>query len=116
MKAHAIARFVRISPYKARLVADLIRGKSVEEAIAILKYSPKRAARIIEKLLKSAISNAENKEANVENLVIDTITVDEGPRLKRYRPRAMGRATLILHRTSHIKVVVDDGEEPGEEE
>jgi large subunit ribosomal protein L22 len=112
MEAKAIARYVRISPHKAREVADLIRGQEAEQALAILRYTPKKASRIIAKVLRSAIANADMAGALVEELTITKIYVDEGPRLKRWRPRAFGRATRILKPTSHITVVVDDGEEP----
>ncbi len=110
MPARAILRYARISPRKARVVADLIRGKSVDEAFTILKFTPKRAARIIEKLLKSAVSNAERSPdiVDVDALYIKTIYVNEGPTLKRIRPRAMGRAYLIRKRTSHIHIELDE--------
>ncbi|MFC4075409.1 50S ribosomal protein L22 [Salinithrix halophila] len=108
-QAKAVARHVRIAPRKARLVIDLIRGKSVGEALAILKFTPRAASPIIEKVLKSAIANAEhNYEMNPENLVVETALVDEGPTMKRFRPRAMGRASRINKRTSHITVVVSE--------
>ncbi|GGE20914.1 50S ribosomal protein L22 [Marinithermofilum abyssi] len=106
-EAKAVARYVRIAPRKARLVIDLIRGKSVAEALAILRYTPKAASPIIEKVLRSAIANAEhNNELDPQNLVVKTAVVDEGPTMKRFRPRAMGRASRINKRTSHITVVV----------
>lgn len=108
-QAKSIARTVRIAPRKARIVIDLIRGKQVGEAIAILRHTPKAASPIIEKILKSAIANAEhNYEMDVNNLVISQAYVDEGPTLKRFRPRAMGRASQINKRTSHITVVVSE--------
>jgi large subunit ribosomal protein L22 len=106
-EAKAHARFVRIAPRKARLVVDLIRGKSVGEAIAILRHTPKAASPIVEKLLNSAIANAEhNYQMNVERLYISQAYVNQGPTLKRYRPRAQGRAFPIRKRTSHITLVV----------
>ncbi|MFS8540712.1 MAG: 50S ribosomal protein L22 [Tissierellales bacterium] len=112
MEAKAVAKTVRIAPRKARLVIDLIRGKEVGEAIAILKYTPKAASPIVEKVLKSAIANAEhNYEMDVNNLVVSKAFVDEGPTLKRYRPRAQGRATQINKRTSHITIVVSEKKE-----
>lgn len=112
MEAKAVAKTVRIAPRKARLVIDLIRGKEVGEAIAILKYTPKAASPIVEKVLKSAIANAEhNYEMDVNNLVISKAFVDEGPTLKRYRPRAQGRASQINKRTSHITIVVSEKKE-----
>jgi len=106
-EAKAHARYVRIAPRKARLVVDLIRGKSVGEALAILRHTPKAASPIVEKLLNSAIANAEhNYQMNVERLYISQAYVNEGPTLKRYRPRAQGRAFPIRKRTSHITLVV----------
>ncbi|AZR74723.1 50S ribosomal protein L22 [Anoxybacter fermentans] len=111
MEARAVARYVRISPRKARQVIDLIRGKDVGEALGILKNTPKKAARIIEKVLNSAVANAENNhDMVVEDLYVSKAYVDEGPTLKRYRPRAMGMATLIRKRTSHITIVVSERE------
>lgn len=112
MQAKAVARTVRIAPRKARLVIDLIRGKQVGEAIAILKHTPKAASPIIEKLLNSAIANAEhNYEMDVNNLVVAQAYVDEGPTLKRFRPRAQGRASAINKRTSHITIVLTEKKE-----
>ncbi len=112
MEAKAVARTVRIAPRKARLVVDLIRGKDVDEAISILKYTNKAASPIVEKVLKSAVANAEhNYEMDVNNLYICKAYVDEGPTLKRYRPRAQGRATQINKRTSHITIVVSEKKE-----
>jgi large subunit ribosomal protein L22 len=110
MQTEAILRFVRLSPRKARFVADLVRGKKVDEAVNILKFSTNRSARIIKKVLDSAIANAENNQgADVDELKVTKITIDEGPRMKRIRPRAKGRADRIVKRTSHIIVAVDDG-------
>ncbi|MFS8651377.1 MAG: 50S ribosomal protein L22 [Caldibacillus sp.] len=112
MEAKAVARRVRIAPRKARLVIDLIRGKHVNEALSILQLTPKAAAPIIEKVLKSAIANAEhNYDMDAENLYVSKAYVDEGPTLKRYRPRAQGRATQINKRTSHITIVVSEKKE-----
>ena len=112
MEAKAVARTVRIAPRKARLVIDLIRGKEVGEAFAILRHTPKAASPIIEKVLKSAVANAEhNYDMDVNNLVITKAYVDEGPTLKRFRPRAMGRASAINERTSHITIVVSEKKE-----
>lgn len=109
MEAKAIARQVRIAPRKVRLVVDLIRGKQVGEAIAILAHTPKAASPVVEKVLKSAIANAEhNLELDPNSLVVSQVFVDEGPTLKRFRPRAMGRASRINKRTSHITVVVSE--------
>jgi large subunit ribosomal protein L22 len=111
MEARAVARYVRVSPRKARLVVDLIRGKSIDDARAILKFSPRAAAEIVEKVLNSAVANAEkNLHAKADELVVGTTFVDEGPTLKRIQPRAMGRAFRINKRTSHITVVVKQRE------
>ena len=111
MQAKAVARTVRIAPRKVRLVVDLIRGKQVGEAIAILHHTPKAASPVVEKVLKSAIANAEhNYEMDINNLVVKEAFVDEGPTLKRFRPRAQGRASQINKRTSHITVVVSEKE------
>ncbi|MBT2698352.1 50S ribosomal protein L22 [Neobacillus sp. C211] len=112
MQAKAVARTVRIAPRKARLVVDLIRGKQIGEAVAILNLTPKAASPIVEKVLKSAMANAEhNYEMDVNNLVVAQAFVDEGPTLKRFRPRAMGRASQILKRTSHITIVLSEKKE-----
>lgn len=109
MQAKAIARNIRIAPRKVRLVIDLIRGKSVEEAFAILRFTHRAASPVIEKVLKSAVANAEhNYNMDTNNLVVETAFVDEGPTLKRYMPRAMGRASRINKRSSHITVVVKE--------
>jgi large subunit ribosomal protein L22 len=109
MKSRAAARYIRISPLKARLVMDQIRGKNVEEALNALSFSPKKAARILKKLIGSAIANAEqNSKVDVDNLYIHRIFADEGPTLKRIRPRARGRATRIRKRTSHLTVVLEE--------
>ncbi|WP_126424796.1 50S ribosomal protein L22 [Brevibacillus marinus] len=109
MEAKAVARYIRIAPRKVRLVVDLIRGKEVGEALAILKHTPKAASPVVEKLLKSAIANAEhNYEMNPNRLVVSKIYVDQGPTLKRFRPRARGSASRINKRTSHITVVLNE--------
>jgi large subunit ribosomal protein L22 len=111
MEARAVARYVRVSPRKARLVVDLIRGKSIDDARAILRFSPRAAAEIVEKVLNSAVANAErNLHIKSDDLVVGTTFVDEGPTLKRIQPRAMGRAFRINKRTSHITVVVSQRE------
>ena len=103
----ASARFVRIAPRKARLVADQVRGLHIEKARALLQFSPRGAARDIQKLIDSAAANAENNhDLDAEEMRVATITVDEGPTLKRFRPRAQGRATPIHKRTSHIAVAL----------
>ncbi len=99
-------RYIRISPQKARLVADLIRGRDVEEALRLLKFTRKRSAPMIGKLISSALANASDKDpgVDVDALYVKTIHVDGGPVLRRFLPRAQGRATRILKRTSHITV------------
>lgn len=107
--ARATAKTIRTSPRKTRLVVDLIRGKQVGEAISILKFSPNKAAGIVEKVLMSAIANAENNfDLDVEDLVVSEVFVNEGPTMKRFRPRAKGSASPINKRTSHITVVVSE--------
>ena len=111
-QAKAIARTVRIAPRKVRLVVDLIRGKQIGEAVAILRHTPKAASPVVEKVLKSAVANAEhNYELDINNLVVSEVFVDEGPTLKRFRPRAQGRASAINKRTSHITLVVSEKKE-----
>jgi large subunit ribosomal protein L22 len=107
MEAKATVRFVRMSPPKARRVIDLIRGRQVEEARRILRFSPHSASRTVEKCLNSAVANAEQTPGVIpQNLVVERAFVDEGPTLRRWRPRAYGRATRIRKRTSHITLVV----------
>jgi large subunit ribosomal protein L22 len=107
MLTQAVARYIRLSPTKGRLIADLIRGKSVGEALAILQYSPQHAARLIEKVLRSAVANAEHNHQvrSFEELRVGA-HIDGGPVLKRIQPRAMGRAFHIRHRTSHITITL----------
>lgn len=110
--AKAIAKTVRIAPRKVRLVVDLIRGKQIGEAMAILKFTPKSASPVVEKVLKSAIANAEhNYDLDLENLYVSEAYVNEGPTMKRFRPRAKGSASPINKRTSHITIVVSEKEE-----
>ena len=107
-RPHATARYIRIAPRKVRIVVDLIRGKSVKEAEAILRYTPKSASEPVLKLLESAVANAENNmELNREDLYVAEIYANQGPTLKRFRPRAQGRASAIMKRTSHITIVLD---------
>lgn len=111
MEVAARLKGARISAQKARLVADQVRGMSVEEALSLLDFSPKKAALIVRKVLNSAIANAENNEgADVDELKVSSIYVDEGMTMKRLRPRAKGRADRILKRSCHITVKVADGE------
>jgi large subunit ribosomal protein L22 len=112
MQAKAIARTVRISPLKVRQVIDVVRGEKVDRALSILRYMPQKAAREVALVIKSAAANAEhNYEMAREDLVVKTIFADEGPTLKRFMPRARGRGDRINKRTTHITVIVDDGEE-----
>lgn len=107
----AVAKFVRIAPRKVRIVMDLIRGKDVAEAFAILKFTPKRGSKFIEKVLKSAVANAENNfEMDTEKLYVSTCFVDQGPTMKRIHPRSRGQAFAILKHTSHITVMVSEKE------
>lgn len=109
MEVAARLRFARLSPQKGRLVADQIRGLPVDKALDILAFSPKKGAAMIKKVLESAIANAEHNEgADVDELSVARIFVDQGPTMKRIRPRAKGRANRILKRTSHITVTVGD--------
>jgi large subunit ribosomal protein L22 len=109
MEAKAIAKYVRISPRKVNVVLSLIRGKSVQEALAILKFTPKAASEVVTKVVKSAAANAENNhEMNPDNLYIAETYADQGPTLKRFQPHAQGRAFRINKRTSHVTVVVKE--------
>lgn len=109
MQTSAMLRGVRLSPQKGRLVADQVRGLAVDKALNILKYSPKKGARIIQKVVESAIANAEHNDgADIDELRITRIFVDQGPVFKRFRPRAKGRASKILKPTCHISVTVGD--------
>lgn len=104
----AVHRFARISPRKARLVIDLIRGQHVNAAQDILRFTPKRSSALIDKVLRSAIANASEKEADVRSLYVVTAQIDEGPRMRRWRPKDRGRAHQILKRLSHIIVEVEE--------
>jgi len=109
VEAKAVAKYIRMSPRKVRLVVDLIRGKSAEEADQILKYTNRRAAAPVRKVLKSAVANAINNHDLLEDeLVVKAAYVDEGPTLKRILPRARGRADIIKKRTSHITIIVEE--------
>lgn len=113
-QAKAVAKFVKAAPRKLRLVIDTIRGKQVDAAMNILRFTPKNAARIITKVLQSAVANAENNMSlDTDSLYVSAAYVDGGPIIRRFRPRAMGRATPIRKRTSHITIVV---KEKGDEE
>lgn len=109
MESRAVAKFVRISPRKCRLVADNIKGMPVEKALNVLKFTPKKGAQVLSKVLYSAVANAEqNANIDVDSLFVKQVVVNEGPTWKRIMPRAMGRAYRIRKRTSHITIVVDE--------
>lgn len=111
MESRAIARYLRVSPLKARQVADLVRGKDVKEAMGILRYTNKKSSPLISKVVKSAVANAEhNYDMDSDELYIFEILINEGPTLKRMKPRAYGRADVRRHRTSHITVVLRERE------
>ena len=107
MEVRAVAKYMRVSPQKVRMLVDAVKGKPVETGLTSLKFMPQKAARAVEKVVRSAVANADqNPEIDVDSLVIRNITVDGGPTLKRWRPRARGRATRILKRTAHITVIL----------
>lgn len=109
METRAVARFVRISPRKVRLVMDEVRGKKVDDALNLLTFAPQKGARLLRKLIRSAVSNAQNNNnLDPDSLVVKTVYADEGPVLKRFIPRAQGRATQIRKRTSHLTVILDE--------
>jgi large subunit ribosomal protein L22 len=109
MEAKAVAKFVRVSPQKARLVVDLVRGKKLDEARTILRFTKKAAATVVDKVLKSAHANAtQNPNIDEKILFVKAIYVDQGPSLKRWRARAQGRAAGIKKRSSHITVILDE--------
>lgn len=109
MESRAKAKYVRMSPQKARLVADLIRGKPVAEAMQILNFTHTKPARLIKKVVESAVANADQTAMiDVDSLYVKRICIDQGPQLKRIKPRAQGRAYRILHRLAHISVVLDE--------
>ena len=109
METRAVARFVRISPQKIRLIMDQVRGKKVEEALHMLSFAPQRGAGILKKLVNSAVANAEqNPDVDVDSLYLKRLFADQGPSLKRWRPRALGRATKILKKSSHLTVILDE--------
>lgn len=109
METRAVAKYLRLSPQKARLVARNVKGLPVEDAMNILRFTPKKAARMISKVLHSAVANAEQLPGvDVDSLVVKQVLVNEGPTMKRIIPRAMGRANRILKRTAHITVIVEE--------
>lgn len=109
MEANALAKYIRISPRKIKPIADLIRGKSVDDAKAILKFTPRKGAKALLKVLESAIANAENNhDLNADELFVSEVYANQGPTMKRFKAGSMGRANPILHRTAHIGVVVKE--------
>ncbi|MHC4179674.1 MAG: 50S ribosomal protein L22 [Planctomycetota bacterium] len=108
MAYEAVYRFARISPRKVRSIADMIRGKFADEALDVLRFQPQRGARMLEKVLKSALANAEDRRApNLNHLAVVDVRVDQGPMFRRMRPRARGMATIIKRRMSHIHIVLE---------
>ncbi len=109
MRVRAIAKYIRVSPRKIRLLMREIRGKRVEEALNLVSFAPQRGAPVLRKLINSAVANAsQHPDVDVDNLFIKHIFADEGPTLRRFRPRAMGRATRIRRRTSHLTIILDE--------
>lgn len=109
MKVKAVAKYVRISPQKVRMLADAIKGKPVEAAINTIRFMPQKGAGIVEKVLRSAVANADQQpDLDIDNLVVGNLIVDRGPMLKRFRARARGRGTRILKPTSHITVILTE--------
>lgn len=109
MGTRAVAKYVRISPQKTRLIMDQIRGMKVEAALNLLAFAPQKGAFVLKKLISSAVANAgQNSDVEVDNLFIKSVFADQGPTLKRFRPRAMGRATKIRKRSSHLTVILDE--------
>jgi large subunit ribosomal protein L22 len=112
VESRATTKYLRIAPRKMRLVVDMIRGQRIEQALGILEFTTKRAARLVAKTVKSAVANAETTQnVDVDQLYVKRAYVDEGPTLKRFIPRAHGRATSIAKRTSHVTIVVDEREQ-----
>ena len=108
MVTKAQAKYIRIAPRKVQVIIPAIKGRKVEEAISILQFMPRKGARILQKVLHSAVANAEQNKVDIDTLVVKTVLVDGGPTLKRFMPRAMGRAYPILKRTSHITVFLEE--------
>jgi large subunit ribosomal protein L22 len=112
MESMALLKYARVSPRKVRRVTDLIKGKKAGDALISLKFLPHGSAKIVGKILKSAMANAEQKKvADPESMKIKDAVVDQGPTMKRMMPRAMGRADVIKKRTSHIKIILEEGKE-----
>lgn len=110
MEVKALARYVRVPPRKARLIVDLIRGRNINEALTIVRFVPKEAARVVEKVLRSALANAQHNHGvrDVDRLFVKEAYVDQGPTLKRFQPRAMGRVNMIRKRSSHITIILQE--------
>ena len=109
MEVKAVARYVRISPQKVRLLAETIKGRPVEKALAMIGFMPQKAAGIVEKVMRSAVANAsENPDLDIDTLIVGNLIVESGPTFKRFRARARGRGTRILKRTSHITVILTE--------
>ena len=108
MEAKAIAKYVRMSPIKLKPVADLVRGKDLDEALNILKFTPGKGAEIVEKVVKSAAANADVKEMNTDNLYVAEVYANQGPTMKRWRAGSQGRASIILKRSSHVGVTLKE--------
>ncbi|MDY0163624.1 50S ribosomal protein L22 [Desulfobotulus sp.] len=106
MEVKAVTRYARISPQKVRMIIDAVKGKPVDAGMNVLRFMPQKAAGILGKTLKSAVANADQQEIDVDSLYVKNVYVDQGPSLKRFRPRARGRGSRILKRTSHITVIV----------
>jgi large subunit ribosomal protein L22 len=111
-EVRAIGRFIRIPPRKARLVMDMVRGKDINEALSVLRFTPKHAARVVEKVLRSAMANAQQNHGvkDIDFLFVKRAYADNGPTMKRFRQRAMGRATPIKKRTSHLTIILEEKE------
>jgi large subunit ribosomal protein L22 len=111
MEARATAKYIDVSPRKARLVADAVRGRPVKQALAMLQFMPQKSARHVRKVIQSAVANAENNYAmNVDSLYVSSIYVNEGPTQRRFRPRAHGRVSPLLKRSSHVTAIVAEKE------
>lgn len=108
METKAQAKFIRIAPQKVQVIVPAVKGRKVEEAIALLRFLPRKGARILHRLLHSAVANAGQNKVDIDTLYVKKIMVDKGPTMKRWMPRAMGRATPILKRTSHITVILEE--------
>ncbi len=108
METKAQAKYIRIAPRKVQVIIPSIKGRKVEEALSLLQFIPRKGARILKKVLHSAVANAQQNKVDIDTLIVKRILIDSGPTLKRFMPRAMGRATPILKRTSHITIFLDE--------